>query len=110
VELKDRKLEQGDVDITVMKVIVEGEAAGIRRRYTYELFDRYDERSHVHSMARTTGYTATVTARLLTKGLYTTPGITPPEFLGRHEACVRFLLDGLKARGVEYKETVDQPF
>jgi saccharopine dehydrogenase-like NADP-dependent oxidoreductase len=102
------KLEQGDVDITVMRVIVEGEVAGTSRRYTYELFDRYDEQSGVHSMARTTGYTATVAVRLLAEGLYTTPGITPPEFLGRHDACLSFLLDGLKERGVEYKETVDQ--
>jgi len=100
------KLEQGDVDITVMKVIVEGEAAGMNRRYTYELFDRYDEQSGVHSMARTTGYTATVAVRLLAAGLYTTPGITPPEYLGRDHKCVNFLLDGLRERGVEYKETV----
>jgi saccharopine dehydrogenase-like NADP-dependent oxidoreductase len=101
------KLEQGDVDITVLRVIVEGEADGTPTRYTYELYDRYDERTGVHSMARTTGYTATVAVRLLAAGLYTTPGITPPEFLGRYDACVRFLLDGLKQRGVEFKETVD---
>lgn len=102
------KLEDGDVDITVMRVLVEGEAAGTSRRYTYELFDRYDAQSGVHSMARTTGYTATVAVRLLAEGLYANPGITPPEFLGRHDACVSFLLDGLKERGVEYNETVDQ--
>lgn len=102
------ELDQGDIDITVMRVIVEGEAAGTTRRYTYELFDRYDEPSGVHSMARTTGYTATVAMRLLAEGLYTTPGITPPEFLGRYDACVSFLLNGLKERGVVYKETVDQ--
>lgn len=102
------KLEQGDVDITVMKIIVEGEAGGKHKRYTYELFDRADEKSGVHSMARTTGYTATVAVRLLAEGRYTTPGITPPEFLGRHKECVSFLLDGLKERGVEYNETVSQ--
>jgi len=101
------KLEPGDVDITVFKVIVEGEADGAAKRYTYEMFDRYDEHTGVHSMARTTGYTATVAVRLLAAGLYTAPGITPPEFLGRDDACVSFLLDGLKQRGVEFRETVD---
>jgi saccharopine dehydrogenase-like NADP-dependent oxidoreductase len=101
------KLEPGDVDITVLRVIVEGEATGRRKRYTYELFDRYDEPSGVHSMARTTGYTATMAVRLLAQGLYTTPGITPPEYLGRNDACVSFLLDGLRERGVEYTETVE---
>lgn len=101
------KLEPGDVDLTIMKVIVEGEAAGRPVRYTYDLFDRYDAASGIHSMARTTGYTATVMVRLLAAGLYATPGITPPEFVGRDEPCVRFLLDGLRARGVVYAETVE---
>jgi saccharopine dehydrogenase-like NADP-dependent oxidoreductase len=101
------KLEPGDGDITVFKVMVEGELAGSPKRYTYEMFDRYDEHTGVHSMARTTGYTATVAVRLLAEQGYTTPGITPPEFLGHNDACVSFLLDGLKQRGVEYKETVE---
>jgi saccharopine dehydrogenase-like NADP-dependent oxidoreductase len=103
------KLEPGDVDITVVRVMVDGDAGGRRTRYTFELFDRYDEASGIHSMARTTGYTATVTARLLASGLYTAPGITPPEYLGRHDACVRFLLDGLEQRGVVYTQTVEHP-
>jgi saccharopine dehydrogenase-like NADP-dependent oxidoreductase len=101
------KLEPGDVDITVMRVIVEGEVDGSARRYTYELHDRYDEKTRVHSMARTTGYAATVTVRLLAEGLYTAPGVSPPEFLGRHQECVDFLLAGQAARGVHYRETVE---
>ncbi len=101
------KLEPGDVDLTVLKVVIEGEVAGAPRRYTYDLFDRYDEETGVHSMARTTGYTATVAVRMLAKGLYTTPGITPPEFFGRHDDCVEFLLDGLKERGVIYNQHIE---
>jgi saccharopine dehydrogenase-like NADP-dependent oxidoreductase len=56
-------------------------------------------------MARTTGYTATVVARLLSKGLYTHKGISAPEFLGKDASIVKFLLDGLKERGVVYTET-----
>lgn len=101
------KLEPGEVDLTVMKVIVEGVTAGRPTRYTWALFDRYDAASGIHSMARTTGYTATVMVRLLAARLYTTPGITPPELIGRQEPCVRFLLDGLRARGVVFTETVE---
>lgn len=101
------KLEPGDVDLTVLKVIVEGEVGGAPRRYTYDLFDRYDEETGVHSMARTTGYTATVAVRMLAQGLYSTPGITPPEFFGRHDECVEFLLDGLKERGVIYNQHIE---
>jgi len=96
------KLEPNEVDITVMRIVVEGESSGSQKRYVYELFDKADRVTGVHSMARTTGYTATVTVRLLSAGLYSKPGITPPEFIGRDPACVEFLLSGLKDRGVEF--------
>jgi len=57
-------------------------------------------------MARTTGYTATVTLRMLAEGLYDKPGITVPEFLGTKEECVRFVLDGLEQRGIKYRHEV----
>ncbi len=100
------KLEPGDVDITIMRIVVEGEKDGERKRYTYDLFDRYDAETGVHSMARTTGYTATVAVRLLRAGLYETPGIIPPEFLGRDDRCFEFLLDGLRSRGIVYRESL----
>ncbi len=101
------KLEDGEVDITVMRIVVEGLREGARTRFTYDLLDRYDETTGVHSMARTTGYTATSMVRLLAAGLYRTPGITPPEILGRHPDCVDFMLRDLAARGVVYRERVD---
>jgi saccharopine dehydrogenase-like NADP-dependent oxidoreductase len=58
-------------------------------------------------MARTTGYTATMAVRLLAEGLYTEPGITPPEYLGRVPGCVTFMLEGLARRGVEYRESLE---
>ena len=57
-------------------------------------------------MAKTTGYTATVALRMLAAGLWRTAGVTPPELIGRDERCVRYLLDGLSARGVHYTETI----
>jgi saccharopine dehydrogenase-like NADP-dependent oxidoreductase len=101
------QMEEGEVDITVLQVIVEGERDGDRQRWVYDLLDRYDPATGTHSMARTTGYTATVAARLLAAGLYDRPGISPPELLGRHEACVEFMLRGLAERGVVFHERVD---
>jgi len=100
------KLHEGEVDITVMKIIVEGKKKGKAMTYTYDLFDRYDEATGVHSMARTTGYTATVAARMIARGLYTRKGISVPEFIGQVPECVRFMLAGLKERGIVYRETV----
>jgi lysine 6-dehydrogenase len=100
------KLGVGEEDITIMQVITEGLKDGARRRYTWDLHDRYDTVTGVHSMARTTGYTATVVARLLAKGLYSHKGISAPEYLGKDENIVKFLFKGLEERGVVYKETL----
>lgn len=100
------KLKEGEVDITIMKVIVEGKKEKKRVRYIYDLFDTYDPVTRVHSMARTTGYTATVALRMIANGLYTHKGVTVPEFLGKKPECVNFLLTGLKERGVIYRESV----
>jgi saccharopine dehydrogenase-like NADP-dependent oxidoreductase len=102
------ELKSGEGDLTVMKIIVEGRKESKNIQYAYELLDYFDEETQTHSMARTTGYTATVTARLLLKGLYKEKGIIPPEFLGRDPTCVEFLLDGLKKRGIHYRESVQE--
>lgn len=101
------KLQEGEEDMTIMQVITEGLKNGVRHRYTWDLFDRYDKETGVHSMARTTGYTATAVARLLAKGLYRTKGISAPEYLGKDSDIVNFLLETLKDRGVVYKETFE---
>ncbi len=102
------KLEEGEEDITVMKVIVEGQKDNKSLRYTYGLFDTYDPETKVHSMARTTGYTATMAVRMVAKGLYAREGVSAPEFIGKHKNCVNFLLEGLKERGVVYKELIEE--
>jgi lysine 6-dehydrogenase len=102
------KLKPGEVDITVMQVIVEGERDGKGERHVYDLLDRYDPATGIHSMARTTGYTATVAVRLLADGLYSRPGISPPEYLGRYPECVDFMLQGLAERGVVYRHRVEE--
>jgi len=101
------KLQEGEEDLTIMQVITEGLKDGVRKRFTWDLFDRFDKVTGVHSMARTTGYTATMVARLLAKGLYNRKGISAPEFLGTDASIVKFLLEGLKDRGVIYKETTE---
>lgn len=103
------KLEPGEADVTVLKVIVEGLKSGKRTRVTYDLFDTYDAATGVHSMARTTGYTATAAVRMLGRGLFQKKGVFPPELVGLERPCVEFLLAELRARGVVYKETIEFP-
>jgi saccharopine dehydrogenase-like NADP-dependent oxidoreductase len=99
------ELSDDDRDMTVMKVIVEGMIGGGAARYEYDLFDRHDEASGVHSMARTTGYTATMALRMLAGGVYDRKGVIAPEFIGEVPECVEFMLAGLRKRGVIYRET-----
>ena len=102
------KLGEGEEDLTVMQVVVEGEADGKDVSYTYDMLDSYDPATDTTSMARTTGYTCTVVARQVAKGLFRRPGINPPEFLGRTEGCHADLLEGLAKRKIQWDCTVTE--
>jgi lysine 6-dehydrogenase len=101
------ELKPRDKEFTVMKVIIEGEKDKKKYRYTYNLLDRHNEKTNVHSMARTTGYTATMVLRMLAKGLFDRKGICPPEYIGQQANCVDFILTGLKDRGIVYHEVIE---
>ena len=101
------ELREDEKDFTVMRVVVEGVKDGNRSRYTYDLLDFHDVQNSVHSMARTTGYTATAVVRLLSKGLYRRKGVSPPEYIGSEERCVRFVLGELEKRGIRYELQID---
>ena len=101
------ELREGEDDITLMKVIVEGQKKGKKIRYTWDLFDTYDPLTEVHSMARTTGYTATTAVRMLQAGLFSRKGLIVPEYIGKYPECVKFMLKGLRDRGIVYEEKVE---
>jgi lysine 6-dehydrogenase len=101
-------MKDSDEDMTVMKIIIEGRKGDKRLRYTYDLLDEYDRGTHIHSMARTTGYTATMAVRMLARGLYRRKGISPPEYVGEDDRCVAFMIKGLQERGIIYKEEVTE--
>lgn len=94
----------GEEDLTVMRIEIEGEDGGRRLHRRWDLHDRYDRATGTASMARTTGYACTAGVRLVASGRWSTPGIHPPEHLGRDAAVFRFLLDELAARGVRFTE------
>ena len=102
------ELKEGEQDLTVMQIIVEGSREGKYYRYKYYLLDRYNSMTKTTSMARTTGYTATVVTRMIDQGLYQEKGVSPPEYLGKKKECVQFILQGLKDRGIEYQETIEE--
>jgi len=102
------KLNEGDIDVTVMRIVAEGEKDGKNLRFSYELYDELDSVTNTHSMARTTGYTATVALRMLNEGLYEEAGVCFPETLGKNKSIVDFMLSGLKARNITYVEKIEE--
>jgi lysine 6-dehydrogenase len=90
------KLEQGEPEFTIMDV----EVANGRGRYVYRLHDTTDAATGFSSMARTTGYTATATARLVLAGAFSRPGICPPEYVGAQAGCFERILADLAERAV----------
>ncbi len=97
------KLKKGEVDITIFQSIIEGEKDGQKVRYTIDMFDKYDPELDVTSMARTTGYTATLALRMIAEGLYSHKGISPPEYMGKKQRCIDYLQKGLRERGVKWE-------
>ena len=96
------QLKPGEGDITVFRSVVDGVKDGRPVQFTIDMQDRYCPETDVISMARTTGYTATLALRMIAEGLYTHKGISPPEFMGKHTDCVDYLQAGLRARGVNW--------
>lgn len=96
------KLKQGEADITILQSIVQGIKDGRKMRHTIDLYDEYCPDTDVISMARTTGYTATVAIRMIADGLYTHKGISPPEYMGKYPECIEYMLKGLKKRNVNW--------
>ena len=97
------QLKQGEEEFTVMRITVEGTRQGNREKYIYHLLDRYDKATGITSMARTTGYTCTAMANLMIEGMFSQPGINPPEFVGKTGGHLQFILEYLRERGVIYR-------
>ncbi len=101
------QLKPGEEDLTVLRVSVTGEKDSRPVRLTFELFDRFDRASGIHSMARTTGYTATMVARAMASGLIRKKGIIAPELLGFEPEIFSFVRQGLERRGITIKEKIE---
>ncbi|MCX7974356.1 MAG: saccharopine dehydrogenase NADP-binding domain-containing protein [Candidatus Aminicenantes bacterium] len=99
------RLQPGEEDITVMRVVAKGEKDGQPISFQFDLFDRFDPETGIHSMARTTGFTATMIVRAMAEGLIKLKGIIPPEYLGLNDKCFHFILQGLKDRKIKIKMT-----
>ncbi len=102
------RFEEGEPDLTVMRIVVVGEQDGKSVRHTYNLLDYYNPDTETSSMARTTGYTCTAMVHLVSKGLWHEPGLAPPEVVGRNTDCYDAVLKHLEDRHVHVFQTVEE--
>jgi saccharopine dehydrogenase-like NADP-dependent oxidoreductase len=99
------RLEENEEEFTILKIEIIGNQKGKRKVVQYELFDRTDHDAKQSSMSRTTGFTCTAVARLVLSGKYKRKGISPPEYIGENKACFEFILQELKKRNINLKES-----
>jgi lysine 6-dehydrogenase len=100
-------MKEGEKDLTVMQVILKGKKKNKQVVYQYDLLDHFNEKTGITSMARTTGYTCTIVARQLLKGMIPNPGICPPEYLGKVPHLFEDLLREYQKRGIHLVESIN---
>jgi lysine 6-dehydrogenase len=100
--------EEGEPDLTVMRLVIEGRKEDAKVRHTYNVLDYYHTDTETSSMARTTGYTCTAMVHLVASGLWSKPGLAPPEVVGRQEKCFDAILAHLAEREVHVFHHVDE--
>jgi len=104
VSVLDKTLRRGDdKDVTVLRVDVAGKKDGKDVERSFVMVDRFDEERGVTSMARATGYTAAIVARMVARGEIAEIGVVPPE-TAVVKVFKRFLSE-LKNRGIRIQET-----
>lgn len=103
--INDWKLDPNEHDFTVMRITMKGQLDGQSKTIVYDLFDEYDEKAKMASMARTTGFTATAHAELILQGRFSGKGVFPLELIGMDADSFDFIMEYLKERNVIYKKS-----
>jgi saccharopine dehydrogenase-like NADP-dependent oxidoreductase len=101
------KMEEGDRDITCFRVEAIGEKKGRPRRYKIETVDRYDEELGFTSMARTTGFTGAIVARMAARGELKAKGMFNPEQVVTGPLFDR-LVEDLAAMNIRFELTIEK--
>jgi len=102
------RYEEGEVDLTVARVRVEGLDDGVRTRHEWVLVDRYDDTTRTTSMSRTTAFPAAVMTRFIADGRFAQPGVHAPEVVGRSPGLTEAMLRELEARRVQVHQRVER--
>lgn len=75
----DKNLSFSDLDMVLVRLVVEGEKDGQDKTVVYEIVDRQDDKSGLTAMMRTTAFPAAIVAQMAAAGEITARGCKPQE-------------------------------
>jgi saccharopine dehydrogenase-like NADP-dependent oxidoreductase len=102
----ERTLNMPDVgDLLAMFIRVQGEKLGEEKGYEFHILDYFNREKRVTAMARTTGYTTSIVARMVARGEIKEKGVIPVEILGFNPKLTEKILTELNNRGVIVNQT-----
>ena len=87
-------------DLVALRVVVEGTKGGAAKRLGWQLIDRYDEKTEISAMMRTTGYSLSITGQMQVRGEVKPAGVHTPDECMPAKAYI----DALAARGIVIEE------
>jgi lysine 6-dehydrogenase len=87
-------------DLVALRVVVEGEKDGQRKKLEWELVDRYDGQHGISAMMRTTGYSLSITGLMQARGEVRPFGVHTPD----EAVPAKRYIEELAKRGVEIKQ------
>lgn len=98
-----RKLPSGEPDVVLIRVEFRGEMQGRKQALCYDIIDRFDERTGLSAMMRTTAFPASIIAQMMANGEIKQKGAIPQERCVPPEAFVA----ALAARNIKITETIN---
>jgi lysine 6-dehydrogenase len=77
--MTQRLLKPESPDLVALRVVVEGTKAGKPVRHVWEMVDRYDPKTGISAMERTTGFSVAITALMQAAGQVKPAGVHTPD-------------------------------
>jgi len=99
-ELLQRHLPADEPDVVLIRLAFRGRIKGENARLRYDIIDRFDERTGLSAMMRTTAFPASVIAQMMARGETTERGALPQELVVPPERFVA----ALAARDIHISE------
>ena len=90
-------------DITLLRVWITGKIDGVKKKYTLQVIDYFDEKNGISSMMRMTSYPASIIAQMMADGTIEKKGVIRQEF----NVPSRKMIEELQKREIPITEKLE---